>query len=895
VFRLVCLTLTVAAPAAAEIRTVYVIPFTHWDRGFVTNPEDILPRLKPHLDEVIDLAAADPEYRWTIESIWQLNEWLQRTEDPKRVQMLRELVQRGQIEISGAYGSMHTEFMDSEELNLITQDSFRMARALGIDLPQLMVMDDVPGYSQRMPQVLAASRVRYLLAGANLFIGGGTSLAPGNVPFYWQGPDGSKVLTWVSQGKSGGYVEGMQEYYVAPTTPDPYGNLPSLLPPELQGKPPLEVMERGMKRLRETYEGAGYAYDAVLVMYVHDFVPATFERDHLLPAVRKWNASGRQPQLKVATPKEFFDYILSKYSAQIPTYKGDWAGLWSEVKTNSPGIDALARQVQLDLRASNLLWAWLRLAQGLEYPSGNILDSYRKLWNYDEHSGAGQTGWPKLMTVQQVNDQNRDYVKYVRDALKDQKWLTALAMRRILETGPGVADGLAVFQPWSWAFDSVIRIPASPSLKRSTGLRDPGTGKVIPVQWSEEEGTAVAALPATSLVFLEPAPSLPGRPAGVSSLEHVLENPYYRLELRAKDGAVLHLIDRESGKELVNTSARKAFNQLLWSVEFKEAEVPSGRVRIRRERGPVYDALVVRRAAGPAPVTEYRLYHALKRLEVRNLLDRSRMPVVSGIAPDQFHLYQFAFPLLPGASVETLQYENGNGMVTFPRDYLPGARQDAVVTHGVVVRAGDLNLSVASPEAFYWNLPNLEKQGWRLWENTLLSTVWRKSDGIETRDAGYYMFPTVEPGLSDHRWFTYAISSWTGPPQDGTSFRRLWESIAVPVVSFQTGDGRTAGRSLNPRQLFATDTPDVVILSAAASWTRPGGVVLRLQEISGKPQSATIRLPAQDLGATMVDLTEAPVGAGALKVAEGRVSLDVPAHATVSILLARKSERTAGK
>jgi hypothetical protein len=282
---IVFVALLTGTPVFAEIRTVYVIPFTHWDRGFLTHPEDILPRLKPHIDEVIDLAAADPEYRWTIESVWQLNEWLKRTDDLKRIQLLRDLVKRGQIEISGAYGSMHTEFMDSEELNLFTQDGFRMSQALGLDLPDLAVMDDVPGYTLRIPQVLAGSRIRYFLAGANLFIGGGTSLAPGKVPFYWEGPDGSRVLTWISQGKSGGYVEGMQEYYVAPTTPDPYGNLPNLLPPELQGKPPLEVMQIGMQRLKETYEKAGYKYDAVLVMYVHDFISPTVEKDHLLPWV----------------------------------------------------------------------------------------------------------------------------------------------------------------------------------------------------------------------------------------------------------------------------------------------------------------------------------------------------------------------------------------------------------------------------------------------------------------------------------------------------------------------------------------------------------------------------------------------------------------------------------
>ena len=878
-------------PALAEIRTVYVIPFTHWDRGFLTNPEDILPRLKPHIDEVIDLAAEDPEYRWTIESVWQLNEWLKRTDDVKRIRLLRDLVKRGQIQISASYGSMHTEFMDSEELNLFTQDGLRMARVLGVGPPELAVMNDVPGYSLRVPHVLSGSRVRYFLAGANLFIGGGTSLAPGQVPFYWAGPDGSRVLTWVSQGKSGGYVEGMQEYYVAPTTPDPYGNLPNLLPDELQGKPPLEVMDIGMKRLRDTYEKAGYKYDAVLVMYVHDFTSPTVERDHLLPSVRKWNASGRQPQLKVATPKEFFDYILAKYPNEIPTYRGDWSGLWSEVKTNSPGIDTLARKAQLDLRASSLLWGWLQLKHGAAFPSGNVLDSYRKLWNYDEHSGAGQTGWPKLMTVQQVNDQNRDYVAYVRDAVSEQQWVLEQGLEKLLgaELGAG-GDVLAAFRPLSWQADSIVRIPRTPLLEQSAALRDLSTGKVIPVQWSGDEGVALASFPGMAVALFEPASADVPSSHPVNTSELVLENHFYRLELRPQDGAVIHLVDREMGKDLVNTSARKAFNQLLWSVSFKETELPSARVAFQVEKGPVYDALFVRRSGSPEPVSEYRLYHGVKRLEIRNLLDRSRMPIVSGTPSDQFHFYQFAFPVLPGATIETLQYENGNGLVTFPQNYLPGARHDAVVSHGIVLRSDDLNVAIASPEAFYWNLPNLEKQSWRLWENTILSTVWRKSDGIETRDLGYFVFPTVEPGLPDQHWFTYSVSSWSGQPDDGVAFRHIWDSVVSPVVAMASGEKASSEAKWKTSQLFATDQPDVIVLAAAPSLTRAGSIILRLQEVSGKSHRTVVTLPVSGLEATQVDLTEAAAGAGRMTVNDRAVAVDVPALATFSILLERPAK-----
>jgi hypothetical protein len=875
----------------AEIRTVYVIPSSHWDRGFLTSPEEILPRLKPHLDEVIDDAAADPEFRWTIESIWQLHEWLKRTDDPKRIAQLRDLVQRGQIEISLAYGSMHTEFMGPEELNLITQDGFRMARTLGIEPPELVWMNDVPGFTERLPQVLAGSRVRYFLNGSNLFIGGGTDLAPGQVPFYWQGPDGSRVLTWVSQGKSGGYVEGMHDYYLAPSTPDPYYGKP-FYPKELEGKPPLEIMEIGMKRLLETYQKAGYKYDAVLVMYVHDFVAPTAEKDHLLPSVRQWNASGRSPQIRVAIPREFFSHILSKYGSQLPTYRGDWSGLWTEVKTNSPGISALAREVQRALRTSSLLWGALELKSGVAMPAGNLLLDYRRLWNYDEHSGAGQVGWPQLMSVQEVNDQNRQYVEYVRDALLDQRALLNTGLRRALEAASArppeskaqTTAALAVFQPLSWNAVSLIGVPRTGELQNAGSLRDASSGAVFPVQWTETEGLIAAPLPPTGIATFEPAPgAVPAVESAAREGERVLENAFYRLELRPEDGAVARLLDRAANREIVNSAARDALNQLVRTVGFSErAEPAKSTVTLEFNRGLVFDSLRVWRQASYEPITEYRLYHGLKRLEIRNLLDRSRLPTVT--LSDKPNLYHYAFPLLPGAPIQTLEYENGNGLTTFPQDHLPGGRRDAVVTHGILVAAGNFRVALASPQVFYWNLPTARQDSWTLLDNQIMAAALRKQDAGDTRDVGNFIFPTVEPGLLDQIWFVFSLTSWEGPDDPGERWRKIWEMVTPPVAAVTAA----ATNKANAGSFFTTDHHDVVVMAVAPSITQNGGVVLRLQEVAGTARRVRVRLPATNLEARLVDLTEAPLGSGHLVSQGDALELDVGAHATVSILLTRK-------
>ena len=38
-----------------------------------------------HIDEVIRVAEENPDFRWTIESVWQVNEWLKRQKKPSSV------------------------------------------------------------------------------------------------------------------------------------------------------------------------------------------------------------------------------------------------------------------------------------------------------------------------------------------------------------------------------------------------------------------------------------------------------------------------------------------------------------------------------------------------------------------------------------------------------------------------------------------------------------------------------------------------------------------------------------------------------------------------------------------------------------------------------------------
>src|SRR4051794_12283123 len=150
------------APVASSIKTIYIVPTSHYDFGFVEPPDAVRERAARHIDEVIRIAESDPDFRWTIESVWQVNEWLKRAKAPtsvlpkdeRKIARLMNLIKSGRIALSGAWGSMHTDFMGEEELNRLCYDYAALKRNYGVET-QMAMMDDVPGHPTSVPSVLA--------------------------------------------------------------------------------------------------------------------------------------------------------------------------------------------------------------------------------------------------------------------------------------------------------------------------------------------------------------------------------------------------------------------------------------------------------------------------------------------------------------------------------------------------------------------------------------------------------------------------------------------------------------------------------------------------------------------------------------------------------------------
>ena len=289
-----------AKERTGAIRKIFVITQSHLDIGFTKPPDQVARDYKRQIDTALRMTRENPDFRWTIESAWMLEEWLKRTDDPAQVEELGKYLREGRMGLATAFASMHSGVMAPEQFN------------------RLVYQNDVPGFSWAFPRILQGSKVKYLVTGLNLGFGGGNSLGMGKNPFYWVGPDGSRVLTWFT---NSAYIEGH------------FWKLANLA-----------EAENAVPRRLAWLERNGYKYDAYLLMAS---VSDNVDPERFLPVlqgIREWNRKHPELPIQMALAEEFFAHLTQKYGDQFPEVRGDSSGHWDRVKLSAPELTGRLRE-----------------------------------------------------------------------------------------------------------------------------------------------------------------------------------------------------------------------------------------------------------------------------------------------------------------------------------------------------------------------------------------------------------------------------------------------------------------------------------------------------------------------------------------------------------------------
>jgi hypothetical protein len=645
---------------------VYLVPFSHTDVGYTATVDSVLKQHAVYLDTVISFIhqtennAEGEQFKWTIEIPWVLEYYLD-SRPASRINELMNLVRIGKIEIGAMHFGLQTDICGSEELVRSLYYSKALADKYNFTNKTLL-LNDTPGFTWALAQIMAKSEIPYLSAAMNNFFSDFYATTTLPYLFNWESQEGSKTLIWRCIDKSWAYLEGAITRQVYST----YSN-----------------MQPRITNLLIQLQNEGYPYDAVYINCATGDNGAPDKR--IVENVKQWNQNYSGQKLIISTAVEFFDYISANYSSQIPTFRGDGPNWWTWMFGASATREfSTARKTHNRLPSAEKFASIADLlVDSYIYPSDDLTKSYRDNLTFEDHNLGTVDNNP-------IGDQAFWNLKkdWVNSALNTAEEVTSSALSGISsEIKTEKAVNIAVFNPLSWERSEAV-IVSDPVL---TGMQDfqlidQSTNNIVKHQLTADGEVVFLAenIPAMGYRIFNAVPVESAVFSGRSSTESFrLENNFYKIEIDNNTGGILSLYDKEMMKEFAEGDGQ--FNQYLLNSTFP----PSGMQIVYQDSGSVLQKITLRGSAMGSNwyETEVILYNDIKRIDFINRYDRLPVTATEGVD------FKFNFNL----SSPVLHYEIPFGYVKLHNDELSGFRtKHYAVQHWMNVSQSNTNALLVS-------------------------------------------------------------------------------------------------------------------------------------------------------------------------------------------------------
>jgi alpha-mannosidase len=644
------------------IRRIFVLCHSHLDIGFTRPPDEVARTYKDNIDTAIRLTRENPDFRWTIESAWMLEEWLRRTDSPALIAELGMMLRDGRMSLGMAFANMHSGLMGAEESNRLIYAGEKFRRQFGIR-GEVAFQNDVPGFTWAWPRILAGSGVKRLITGLNLFIGGGNDLGVADDPFYWVGPDGSRVLTYFTYDS---YVEGSRW--------------------KLGGRYSLAELERSAPRRLAWLEKNGYKYDTYLLMASPGDNIDPMGAYRTLERIREWDRRHPELPMKMAAPEEFFDYLISKYGDRFPSASGDSAGYWENVKLRVPEAAAKMRQVSNDLPAAEMAATIASVTSKISVPEFDLAAAWWSLLAFHEHTADSGGGWPGYFTRWDADWSNTAHYAAALTGFSAteqifRRSITALAAPDQTAwlanptAGNSEAATIVVYNGLPWRRGGPVeaeRLPV-PLRQGPLAVTDTVTGERLPYE----------DVPGTQRHIVFWAGEVPAAGYRSYSIRKARESQAtaageFPLEVEWDSaGSITAIRDRAGKRQIVQADAASPFGRLFLGHGREDFRLPDTEpAKITARDGPVARHIEIVRNGSLAPVTVMTLYRGAPYADLSFDVDLGQLRAERGNVR-----YAIALPL-PGS--DQLSLDGAGFVIRVPQDFLPGANPPAAKPlHGV--------------------------------------------------------------------------------------------------------------------------------------------------------------------------------------------------------------------
>jgi hypothetical protein len=617
---------------------------SHTDVGYTHPQPTVAEKHALLLDRVVARAEAEPDFRWTVETVWQLEQFVT-ARSAADVERLMALVRAGRVAVSPVYANPFTGWVSEEEL----LRSFDLGRAYAdrYALPpaRAALSNDVPGFSWALPGALAGAGVRFLATGINEVYSDYAFQRALPKAFHWQGADGATVLTYRSEAYNEGQTVGLVKGVGA-------------------------TVDRLRERLLR-HRARGTDFDLVLLTTAFgDNGPIpTAELD----GARAWNAAYAYPRIVVSTLDQFADAFAARYSDALPTLRGDWTSDWDVLYQGELARTVRQRRVQHALPLAEAMSTAAWLADGLAPLQPGVDTAMHHLLQYSAHGSGLEYGYGSPEENAITMDYRESYVESARlatEAVAQRATQRLVAPIESFET-----EALYVFNAHGAPRDAPLEVQFPRESAQRYRVVDAATGAERP---SHQDATTLRfvarGLPAVgSAVYrLEPRRPASDAPGALRAAEGSIENGLLRLTADPRTGALTSVRDLRTGAELVRPGAALPFGMPVRSVfgDSAGAQPLGAAVRLSVvDEAPARLRLVVERAGEVVSRVVYSLWEGLDRVDVEASVDLGALRAV-----ERTEEIALAFPFALDAP--DVQLGLLGGFARPDRDRLPGARRD---------------------------------------------------------------------------------------------------------------------------------------------------------------------------------------------------------------------------
>ncbi|MCC7330006.1 MAG: hypothetical protein IT484_07605 [Gammaproteobacteria bacterium] len=805
---------------------IYVAPSTHTDIGYTDFQDRVIQVHNRNTDLAIQLAGEYPLYHWNLESSWAAQMWLR--DNPWTRKQLLDASRNRRIGIEAGYLNMLTGLCSHEELIRNMYYTASLARTHEVPFESL-TLTDAPSHVWSVPSVLAGAGIKYLSCGVNqtrapLFKKGINQKAP----FWWEGPDGGRVLTWLADGYSQAEAIGLK------------GGVQHMR----------EVVENFMHGWNRRTD---YPYDAILLHGAYsDNVTAGRE---IAETITQYAQKYAYPRVILAGNKDFFEHVETRFADKIPVVRGCGGSWWEDGAASTAYETDVNRLAHERIAAAEAAWAVLKTMDARSQVSQQRISAvWDNILLYDEHTWGAYNS---------ITAPTSDFVARQWSVKADYARQADLESRRLLDealhgiaTKAAVANAVFVFNAAGCPRSGVVQV----EIPKGTVVTD-GT-KPLPQQILDESllNTATVAVRAGEV------PALGYRACGLSRLKldqapttarvdgRTIENEFYRVTLDEKSGGVRSILDKKRGKELVDAASPYHLGQVIYAHggdEKGQTQVmcpnpagvklyTSGEARIERGRaGAVFSSL---RSIGkvkcfPHVGMEVVLYEHEPRIDVNMTLQKE-------MTFDKEAVY-IAFPFA-GANPK-FRYEIGGAAVRPNEDHWPGGCRDWFsIQRWLTLQTDDGAIAWSSPDAPLVQLCEPQAGKWldelKITNGTVLAYAMNN-----------YWFTNYKAGQDGRFTFRYSLAG--GDSFDAAQATRFGQAVQQPLwATVMGGDGAKAGSSVAAG--FCEVSPGVE-LSCVKPAEDGRGVIIRVHETGGRPTDARVIIKLAGVRrATACDLVE---------------------------------------